>query len=322
MKNYYYSLLFISAVLFGQLVVADQQKVEIVATVGMVADIVREIAGDSAKVSSLIGEGIDPHLYKPTRRDVLTLSRADVIFYNGLLLEGKMTDTLKKLAQGGKPVFAVADLLAEDHLLPSDEDPKHHDPHIWMNVAFWSRAVDRATDALSNYNPAWSNDLHRRKQEYQIRLSELHRYIEEIMATIPEESRLLITAHDAFNYFGRAYHIEVMGIQGISTESEAGLNDINRLVDILVRRNIGAIFVETSVADRNVKALIEGARARGHHVLIGGSLFSDAMGAAGTYEGTYIGMMDHNASTIARALGGQVPDGGFRAWKGDKHEQP
>jgi manganese/zinc/iron transport system substrate-binding protein len=289
-------------------------KIHIVATVGMVADIVRALAGEQADVTTLIGEGVDPHVYKPTRNDVLLLSRADMIFYNGLLLEGKMAETLARLGRQGKPVHAVAALLAEDALLAAEGNPQHHDPHIWMDARLWARAVDQVASALIEHYPAWAESVPVKAAAYKASLEHLHRYVAEIMGTVPEERRVLITAHDAFHYFGRAYGVEVLGIQGLSTESEAGLNDINRLVDTLVQRDIRAIFVETSVADRNVRALIEGAKARGHSVVVGGTLFSDAMGAPGTYEGTYIGMMDHNASTIARALGGTVPEGGFRAW--------
>ena len=304
-------------------VAANAGKPVIVATVSMVGDIVREIAGDHADVRVLIGEGIDPHLYKPTRNDVLALSRADIIFYNGLLLEGRMSDALQRLKRSGKPVFAVSDLLAEDRLLLEEDDPSHYDPHIWMDVSLWAAAVDRVAVALISLHPEWQASISTRQQNYQVKLKKLHEYVSQIISTIPDDRRILITAHDAFGYFGRAYGIQVMGIQGLSTESEAGLNDINRLVDLLVDRNIDAIFAETSVADKNVRALIEGARSRGHRVIIGGSLFSDAMGSPGTYEGTYIGMLDHNASTIAKSLGGTVPEGGFRMWvitKGDLHE--
>lgn len=300
---------------YGAAAWAEDPAVRVVATVGMVADVVRNVGGESFDVTALVGEGIDPHLYKPTRHDVLALTRADMIFYNGLMLEGKMADTLDKLSRQKKPVIAVADMFASGEAMHGTT-AGHHDPHVWMDVSLWSKATERAAEALIAHRPELADDIRARTALYRERLAHLHAYIAEVMATIPEDRRLLITAHDAFNYFGRAYGIEVMGIQGLSTESEAGLNDINRLVDVLVERKISAIFVETSVADRNVKALIEGARSRGHDVVIGGSLYSDAMGSAGSYEGTYIGMLDHNASTIARALGGQVPENGFVGWKG------
>lgn len=284
---------------------------DIAATTGMVADIVREVAGDRANVKNLIGEGVDPHLYKPTRGDVAALMRAEVVFYNGLMLEGKMADTLIKVARSGKPVYAVTELLDESSLLSPPAMEGHFDPHVWMDVSLWSSAVEVVAQSLSEFDPAGAKGYGERAAAYRSRLGELHAYCKEVIASIPERQRVLVTAHDAFHYFGRAYGIEVRGIQGISTESEAGIQDINRLVDFLVEREVRAVFVETSVADKNVRALIEGASSRGASVRIGGSLFSDAMGGAGTYEGTYIGMLDHNATTIARALGGSAPKGGF-----------
>ncbi len=283
----------------------------VVTTVGMIADLAREVGGEQADVRALIGEGVDPHLYNPTRSDVAALMGADIIFYNGLLLEGKMTDVLIRVGRGGKPVYAVTDLIAENYLLESDEMEGYHDPHVWMDVSAWMKALDVVRDALSEFDPTHADLYTERADAYRERMEELHDYAKAMIGTIPERNRILITAHDAFNYFGRAYDLEVLGIQGISTESEAGLQDINRLVDLIVERNIGAVFVETSVADKNVRALIEGARARGQTVRIGGTLFSDAMGPAGTYEGTYIGMIDHNVTTITRALGGEAPEQGL-----------
>jgi len=283
-----------------------------VTTIGMITDIVRNVAGDHAEVEGIIGEGIDPHLYKPTRDDVLTLEAGDIIFYNGLLLEGKMTDILVRVARKGKSVYAVTEAILDegDYVLTTEEE--YFDPHVWMDVSGWIRAVSIVADALSEFDPPHAGEYRRRAGEYSARLEKLDSYAREAIASIPENQRVLITAHDAFNYMGRAYGIEVHGIQGLSTESEAGVRDIENLIDFIVERDIPAVFFETSVSDKNVRALIEGAKARGHPLRIGGELFSDAMGPAGTYEGTYIGMIDHNVSTIARALGGEVPEGGFR----------
>lgn len=281
-----------------------------VTTTGMVSDIVRNVAGDKATVMGLIGEGIDPHLYKPTRADVAKLMNGDIIFYSGLLLEGKMTDVLGSLAEE-KPVFAVTEGVEKDYLLEPPEFEGHPDPHLWMDVQGWMKAVERVKSALSEYDPANKELYEKNAAAYLEQLEALDQYAQETFATIPEGSRVMVTAHDAFNYLGRAYNIEVMGIQGISTESEAGLGDLNALVDLLVERRIGAVFVETSVADKNVKALIEGAKSRGFEVEVGGELFSDAMGPAGSYEGTYIGMIDHNVTTIVRALGGKAPEKGL-----------
>jgi manganese/zinc/iron transport system substrate-binding protein len=278
----------------------------------MVGDIVREVAGDKAEVSGLIGSGVDPHLYRPTRHDVVALMGADVIFYSGLMLEGKMADTLEKVRKGGKPVFAVTELLDEQYLLYPAGAHGQPDPHVWMDVSAWSRAIEAVARSLSEYDKANASTYRANAGALTARLEELDAYVRQVTESIPERQRILLTAHDAFNYFGRAYGLDVRGIQGLSTESEAGLDDINRLVDVIVTNEIRAVFVETSVADRNVRALIEGAQARGHEVKIGGSLFSDAMGPPGTYEGTYVGMIDHNATTIARALGGTAPEKGMQ----------
>lgn len=295
--------------------VAQERKTpyKVVATVGMVADIVRQVAGEHAEVHNIIGEGVDPHLYKPTRGDVAALQNADVVFYSGLLLEGKMADTLVRVARTGKAVFAVTELLDESKLLEPKEFQGHFDPHVWMDVSAWSQAVEAVAQSLSEYDSAHAEQYQASAKRYREELKGLDDYVRKVIASIPKEQRVLVTAHDAFNYFGRAYDIEVKGIQGISTESEAGLQDINRLVDMVVSRKIQAVFVETSVAEKNVRALVEGAKARGRDVIVGGTLYSDAMGKTGTYEGTYIGMLDHNATVIARSLGGEAPE---RGWKG------
>jgi manganese/zinc/iron transport system substrate-binding protein len=280
------------------------------ATVGMVADIVKEVAGDKASVTMIIGAGVDPHMYSPTRSDVAVLLKSDIIFYAGLLLEGQMADILVKVARK-RPVNAVTELLKKDYLI-HDAGTAHDDPHVWMDVQGWMKAVTVVIDALVAFDPANADGYRQRGSEYRQRLKRLDDYARSAIASIPDGQRLLITAHDAFNYMSRAYAIEVMGIQGLSTESEAGLRDINRLVDILVERRIPAVFVETSVSDKNVKALIEGAASRGHRVVVGGELFSDAMGPAGTYEGTYMGMIDHNVTVITRALGGKAPEKGMQ----------
>ena len=283
----------------------------VVATVGMVEDVVRQIAGDRAEVMGLMGSGVDPHLYKPTRSDVARLMRADVIFYNGLLLEGKMTDSLIRAATSGKKVYAVTELLDEQYLLEPEELEGHYDPHVWMDPRAWARTIDVVRDKLSEYDPDGASEYRENADAYAKKIDALDAYAARVLASVPEGQRVLVTAHDAFNYFGRRFGYEVVGIQGISTESEAGVQDIERLVDLLVDRNIKAVFVESTVSERNIRALIAGSKARGHTVVIGGELFSDAMGDAGSYEGTYIGMIDHNATTVARALGGQAPEKGL-----------
>ncbi len=283
----------------------------VVTTVGMITDIVRNVAGDKAEVEGLIGEGIDPHLYKPTRNDVVALDQADVVFYCGLMLEGKMTDVFTRVARRGKPVYAVTeDIATQDGFVIIDEE-QHYDPHVWMDVKGWMDATQVVARALSEYDPANTDYYQANAEAYLKKLTALDAYTRDVLGSIPQNQRVLVTAHDAFNYMGRAYGLEVKGIQGISTESEAGVRDIEELVTFLVENKIPAVFVETSVSDKNVRALLEGAKARGHTVAIGGELFSDAMGPAGSYEGTYIGMIDHNATTISRALGGDAPEGGL-----------
>ena len=283
---------------------AESSPYKVVATVGMVKDIVTQVAGDKATVDNIIGEGIDPHLYKPTRSDVAALLKADVVFYSGLMLEGKMADVLVKVARRGKPVYAVTELIDESYLLTPENLSGHFDPHVWMDVQGWIKAVEAVVQSLAEYDSKNQEYYTKNAGNYIKELEKLDLYAKQSIQTIPQNSRVLITAHDAFNYFGRAYGLEVKGIQGISTESEAGLKDINLLVEEIVGSKINAVFIETSVADKNIRALIEGAAVKGHQVHIGGELFSDAMGPPGTYEGTYIGMIDHNVTTVVQALGG------------------
>lgn len=278
-----------------------------VATVGMVGDIVAAVAGDRARVETIIGTGIDPHSFAPSRGDVARMLGADIVFAMGLHLEGRMAHDLERVGRI-KPVRMVGDLLPREILLMDGGAP---DPHVWMDPARWMRAVDAVAEALAEFDPPHADAYRANAARYNEQLRRLDAYAREAFATIPSNQRVLITAHDAFSYMGDAYGIQVLGIQGISTESEAGLADINRLVDRIVADRIPAIFTESSVPDRNVRALVEGARSRGQAVAIGGELFSDAMGPAGTYEGTYIGMIDHNTTTIVRALGGRAPAGGM-----------
>jgi manganese/zinc/iron transport system substrate-binding protein len=287
------------------------KPMNIIATTGMVADITRQVAGEHAIVHSLMGEGVDPHLYMPTAADAKAIVSADMVFYSGLMLEGRMTDTFFKAARLGKLVFPVTELIDKKYLLEPPEFQGHWDPHVWMDVSAWSKAVKAIAKALCEQDPDHCEEYRANAKRYQSKLEDLHQYAITSIASIPEDQRVLITAHDAFNYFGRAYGIEVVGIQGLSTESEAGIEDVNRLVNMLVDKGISAVFVESSVSDRNVNALIEGAAAKGHTVRIGGRLFSDAMGQTGSYKGTYIGMLDHNITTITAALGGEVPEDGF-----------
>jgi manganese/zinc/iron transport system substrate-binding protein len=284
----------------------------VLATTGMIGDLVREIGGDRIRPEVLMGPGVDPHLYKATREDIARLLRADLVFYNGLLLEGKMADAFVRVARSGKPVYAVTELLPEDQLIEPAGADGHYDPHVWMDPRRWSRAAELIAEKLIARDAVGAATYRRNLAALQDRIRKLDAYAEQAIASIPERQRVLVTAHDAFNYFAVRYGIEVLGIQGLSTESEAGLRRIQELVEVLVVRRVPAVFVETSVSDRNVLALVEGAAARGHRVVVGGALFSDAMGSPGTYEGTYIGMIDHNVTIIARALGGEAPVRGFQ----------
>lgn len=288
-------------------------------TVGMITDLVSRVAGEKGNVVGLMKEGVDPHLYKATRNDVQHLMNADIIFYNGLRLEGKMQDALERVKKSGKPVYAVTRNIPESYLLAPEESAGHPDPHVWMDVAGWRKVLQFVTEALIEFDSENKAYYTENSKEMDAEMALLDEYVHEVIASIPEEQRIMLTAHDAFNYFGRAYDIDVRGIQGMSTESEAGIRDLNQLVELLVERDIGAVFVETSVADKNVKALIEGAKAKGHEVKIGGTLYSDAMGESGSYEGTYIGMIDHNATVISRALGGNAPEGGYKEWRKSKN---
>ena len=317
----FHSLLFILLATSGSSLAQTFQKsypIKIGTTIGMVADIVREVSGDKASVKNIIGSGVDPHVYNPTRSDVATLLKSDIIFYSGLLLEGQMSDILVKVSRK-RPVYAVTELLKKEYLL-HDSETNHHDPHVWMDVQGWIKAVEVVNEAMAEFDPPNKDFYNKNAQQYLDTLNQLDNYARQAIGSIPKKQRILVTAHDAFNYMSRAYDIEVLGIQGISTESEAGIKDINRLVDILVDRKIPAVFVESSVSDKNVKALIEGAASRGHQVRIGGELFSDAMGPSGTYEGTYIGMIDHNVTIIATALGGKVPPKGMQAKLSHPHQ--
>ncbi len=277
----------------------------IATTVGMIGDVTREIVGDKAEVTNIIGEGVDPHVYKPTKGDIDTLQSASLILYNGVHLEGKMGEVLENRTKAGTHVTAVAEGLSNYQYLEND-------PHLWMDVSAWSLVAKNIQTSLADFDQNNKAYYEERLTTYQATLVELDAYAQKSLASIPESQRVLVTAHDAFSYLGRAYDLEVRGIQGISTESEAGIQEINKLVSYLVDNKIPAVFVESSVSEKSVKALIEGAAARGHKVVIGGELFSDAMGEAGTYEGTYLGMIDHNVTLITRALGGNAPEEGFQ----------
>jgi manganese/zinc/iron transport system substrate-binding protein len=275
--------------------------IRMTATTGMVADLAAAIGGDRVVVEALMGPGVDPHLYKATQGDLEKLSGAEVIVYNGLHLEGKMGEIFERMGRT-RPVVAVADGLPRELLRTPPEFDGNFDPHVWFDVALWSRCADGLVEVLSRFDPAGAGVYAANRDALQLRLAALDAWCRAEIATIPKERRVLVTAHDAFGYFGRAYDIEVLGLQGISTVAEFGLQDLTTLVDTLVGRRIPAVFVESSVPRKSIEALVEGCRQRGHPVRIGGELFSDAMGAAGTPEGNYEGMVRANVTTIVEAL--------------------
>ncbi|MGE6204945.1 metal ABC transporter solute-binding protein, Zn/Mn family [Guptibacillus hwajinpoensis] len=276
-------------------------KINVTTTIGQIGDIVENIGKDHVQVDSLMGPGIDPHLYKASQGDINKLSNADIIFYNGLHLEGKMGEIFAKM-KGEKPTYPVGEAIPEEKLLITQGNSKAVDPHVWFDIDLWKYAVLEVRDGLIEYDPDHKGDYEKNAEEYLEELSKLQEEAQTKLNEIPKESRVLVTAHDAFQYFGQAYGMEVKGLQGLSTDSEYGLRDVQNLVNVLADQNIKAVFIESSISERSINAVVEGARKKGHEVEIGGELFSDAMGEKGSPEGTYIGMYQHNIETIVEAL--------------------
>ena len=280
--------------------------IEAVATTTMVADLIRVVGGDRVNVSGLMGPGVDPHLYKPTASDVTRLQKAQVVYYNGLLLEGRLADLLERLGKRGKKVFAVADAIPQDRLLKPPQFEGSFDPHVWGDAEMWAGCADRVAATLSEIDPAGKAEFESRASDYNRELAKLHVWAKEQVAKVEAGKRVLVTSHDAFNYFGRAYGFEVIGVQGISTVTEAGLADIAKVSDLVLTRGIKAIFVESSVSRATIDRISKDSGAK-----VGGELFSDALGTSGknhtiageTYdEGTYVGMLKHNVLTAVEAL--------------------
>ena len=280
---------------------SDNQKGNVVTTTGQIADAVKVISGDHLTVSALMGPGVDPHLYKATQSDLSKLEKAEMILYNGLHLEGQMLEIFEQMSDQ-KKVLAVGETLDKNMLLADDNNTSLHDPHIWFDIDLWKEVVEAIGDALVEQYPEYTGDFEANEKAYLKQLDELKIYASGRVSELPENQRILVTAHDAFNYFGRSQGFEVRGLQGLSTDAEYGVKDVQNMVDFLVDNNIKAIFIESSVSDKAMKAVIEGAKEKGHNISIGGELFSDAMGAEGTEEGTYIGMYKHNVDTIVDAL--------------------
>ena len=283
----------------------SERVINVVSTTGMIGDAVKNVGGDRVSVISLMGAGVDPHLYKASEGDVTRMSGADIIFYNGLHLEGKMAEVFEKMQRRIKTV-AVTEKIDKTKLLTPPEFSGSHDPHIWFDVRLWMEAITHISQILQDFDPAHAESYRANTQSYLAELEALDAFARQEIARIDPAKRALVTAHDAFNYFGKAYDIEVRGLQGISTASETGTGDVQALAQFIVDRRIPAIFVETSVPPRYIEALQAAVQSRGFDVKIGGNLFSDAMGNPGTPEGVYTGMVRHNVTTIVNALTGDA----------------
>lgn len=280
-------------------------KVKVTTTINMISDLVHNVGGSRVQVTGLMGPGVDPHLYKASARDVRALQDAHLIIYNGLHLEGKMVDLLERSPKA----IAVTDAIPKNRLITPPGGfigiEGLQDPHVWFDVPLWKHTVFIVRDALTRVDPAGRSTYANNAAAYLKKLDALHQRVDKMMKTVPKRQRVLITAHDAFSYFGRKYGVEVRGIQGISTVAEAGTKDIQDLASFIVSRKIPAVFIESSVPKRTVEAVVQATKARGSRLKIGGELFSDAAGTPGTREGTYIGMVEHNAKTISDALRGK-----------------
>lgn len=282
-----------------------ERQVNVVATTGMIGDVIENVGGERVSVITLMGPGVDPHLYAASEGDVTRLREADIVFYNGLHLEAQMANVLDRMGESGSRTVAVTDAISRDSLLAPPEFEGAYDPHVWFDVSMWMQTVEVVRDALSDLDPESSDVYEQNADVYLAELQELHDYVLQQAARVPEQKRVLVTAHDAFNYFGQAYEFEVRGLQGISTASEASTADVQNLARFIAEREIPAVFIESSVPQRNIEAVQAAVRSQGAEVSIGGELYSDAMGSAGTPEGTYVGMVRHNIDTIVSALLGE-----------------
>ncbi|MDN6281148.1 MAG: zinc ABC transporter substrate-binding protein [Psychroflexus sp.] len=277
------------------------EKVNVVTTTTMITDLVRNIGGDSVSVQGLMGSGVDPHLYKASEGDVSKLTSADVVFYSGLHLEGKLVDVFKKMGRSSNTI-ALAEVLDKKDLIGSDQFASSFDPHIWFDIDYWKQITVYLTEQLSEEDPESAEFYEKNKEAYLKKLNTLEDEVHDIIAELPEEKRILVTAHDAFSYFGKAYGFEVVGLQGLSTATEAGVQDVQKLAKLIIDKEVKAIFIESSVPKRTIEALQQAVRSKGYDVQIGGTLYSDALGSPGTEEGTYMGMFKFNVKTIIKAL--------------------
>lgn len=279
----------------------DNGKLKVVTTTNILADLVTQIGGDNISLQSLMGAGVDPHLYKASEGDVTKLYNADIVFYSGLHLEGKLVDIFEKM-KSKKNTVSVGEGLPKDQLISSENFGGNYDPHVWFNVQFFKIFADIVTEELSKADSENADTYAANNKKYQKELDELEVDLKNTISTLPKEKRILVTAHDAFNYFGNAYGFEVVGLQGISTATEAGVKDVQELSKFIIDNKVKAIFIESSVPRRTIEALQAAVISKGHEVEIGGSLYSDALGNPGTEEGTYVGMFKYNVNTIVNAL--------------------
>lgn len=280
----------------------SNSKLNIVTTTTLLTDLVTNIGGDAINIQGLMGSGVDPHLYKASEGDVSKLANADLIFYGGLHLEGKLVEVFEKMERQHIKTIAVSDALDPKTLIGSQYFASNYDPHIWFDVNNWELITSFVVQKLSEADPEHQELFQENGNQYLEKLKNLNNEIQEIIKTLPEEKRILVTAHDAFNYFGQAYGFKVVGLQGLSTATEAGVQDVQNLANFIIDKKVKAIFVETSVPKRTIEALQAAVNSKKHQVAIGGTLYSDALGNPGTVEGTYIGMFKYNVNTIVNAL--------------------
>jgi len=280
----------------------DNGKLNIVTTTTMITDLVKNIGGDYINVQGLTGSCVDPHLYKASEGDVSKLVNADIIFYNGLHLEGKLVEVFEKMEKSNKTPIALAEEIDKSTLIGSDYFASNYDPHVWFNIEYFKLFANKVTKVLSEKDPENATNYIENEKIFLSKLDALQEQIKATIETLPQEKRILVTAHDAFNYFGKNYGFEVVGLQGLSTATEAGVQDVQKLAAFIIEKNVKAIFVESSVPKRTIEALQAAVKSKGHEVTIGGTLYSDALGNAGTNEGTYIGMFEYNVNTIVNAL--------------------
>ena len=280
----------------------EDSTLKVVTTTTMITDLVQNIGGDLIQVDGLMGAGVDPHLYKASEGDVAKLYNADVIFYNGLHLEGKLVEVFEKMEGQGKAQVALAEALDKSKLIGSDYFASNYDPHVWFSIGYFKQFAQQVSQVLSEQDPTNKDQYANNLTNYLKQLDTLDAEINQVIASLPEEQRILVTAHDAFNYFGEAYSFEVVGLQGLSTATEAGVQDVQRLSEFIIENEVKAIFVDSSVPRRTIEALQQAVLSKGHQVGIGGSLYSDALGDSGTVEGTYLGMFRYNVNSIVNAL--------------------